>query len=92
MFRPNCGFYSVRISGFRGETRFVQKRSQAVLQFEKENIRRNSPAERQEKRIKDRELYYGKIMPFLYARFFGILGFLRKLIAVPVSFFRPMML
>ena len=69
-----------------------KKRSQAVLQFEKENIRRNSPAERQEKRIKDRELYYGKIMPFLYARFFGILGFFRKLIAVPVSFFRPMML
>lgn len=69
-----------------------KKRSQAVLNFEKENIKRNSPAERQEKRIKDRELYYGKIMPFLYARFFGILGFFRKLIAVPVSFFRPMML
>ena len=69
-----------------------KKRSQAVLQFEKENIRRNSPAERQEKRIKDRELYYGKIMPFLYARFFGVLGFFRKMIAVPVSFFRPMML
>ena len=69
-----------------------KKRSQAVLQFEKENIRRNSPAERQEKRIKDREMYYGKIIPFLYARFFGILGFFRKMIAVPVSFFRPMVL
>lgn len=69
-----------------------KKRSQAVLQFEKENIRRNSPLERQEKRIKDREMYYGKIMPFLYARFYGILGFFRKLIAVPVSFFRPMVL
>ena len=69
-----------------------KKRSQAVLQFEKENIIRNSPAERQEKRIKDREMYYGKIIPFLYARFFGVLGFVRKLIAVPVSFFRPMVL
>ena len=69
-----------------------KKRSQAVLQFEKKNIRRNSPLERQEKRIKDREMYYGKIMPFLYARFFGVLGFFRKMIAVPVSFFRPMML
>ena len=69
-----------------------KKRSQAVLQFERENIRRNSPAERQKKRIKDREMYYGKIMPFLYARFFGVLGFFRKMIAVPVSFFRPMML
>lgn len=69
-----------------------KKRSQEVLNFERENIRRNSPAERQEKRIKDREMYYGKIIPFLYARFFGILGFVRKLIAVPVSFFRPMVL
>ena len=69
-----------------------KKRSQEVLSFERENIRRNSPAERQEKRIKDREMYYGKIMPFLYARFFGVLGFVRKLIAVPVSFFRPMVL
>ena len=69
-----------------------KKRSKAVLQFEKENIRRNSPAERQEKRFKDREMYYGKIIPFLYARFFGVFGFVRKLIAVPVSFFRPMML
>lgn len=69
-----------------------KKRSQAVLNFEKDNIRRNSPLEKQDKRIKDRELYYGKIMPFLYARFFGILGFFRKMIAVPVSFFRPMML
>lgn len=69
-----------------------KKRSQEVLSFERENIRRNSPAERQEKRIKDREMYYGKIIPFLYARFFGILGFFRKMIAVPVSFFRPMML
>lgn len=69
-----------------------KKRSQEVLSFERENIRRNSPAERQEKRIKDREMYYGKIVPFLYARFFGVLGFVRKLIAVPVSFFRPMVL
>lgn len=69
-----------------------KKRSQEVLNFERENIRRNSPAERQEKRIKDREMYYGKIIPFLYARFFGVLGFVRKLIAVPVSFFRPMVL
>lgn len=69
-----------------------KKRSQEVLSFERENIRRNSPAERQEKRIKDREMYYGKIIPFLYARFFGILGFFRKMIAVPVSFFRPMVL
>lgn len=69
-----------------------KSRAQAVFEFEKENIRKYSPTERQEKRIKDRVLYYGKIMPFLYARFFGLLGAMRKLIALPISFFRPMIL
>jgi len=63
-----------------------------VLDFERENIRRNSPKERQDKRIKDRELYYGKLMPFVYARFFGLLGLFRKLLANTISIFCPMML
>ena len=45
-----------------------KKHARFVLDFERENIRRNSPKERQDKRIKDRELYYGKLMPFVYAR------------------------
>lgn len=67
-----------------------RKRAKFVLDFEKENIRRNSPQERREKRIKDRELYYGKLMPFTYARFFGILGFFRKIVAGAIGIFRPM--
>lgn len=66
-----------------------RKRAKAVLEYERENIRRNSPPERQDKRIKDRELYYGKLMPFLYARFFGILGLLRKMAVSGVGLFRP---
>lgn len=68
-----------------------KKRAKAVLDFEKENIRQYSPPDRQEKRIKDRELYYGKIMPFIYARFFGIFGCIRKLIVNVVGLFRPTM-
>lgn len=67
-----------------------KKRAKFVLEFEKDNIRRNSPEERQEKRIKDRELYYGKVMPFLYARFLGILGFIRIVLAKSIGLFRPM--
>lgn len=67
-----------------------KKRAKFVLAFEKDNIRRNSPEERQEKRIKDRELYYGKVMPFLYARFFGIIGFIRVILAKCIGLFRPM--
>ena len=71
---------------------WYRKHAQFVLEFERENIRRNSPKERQAKRIKDRELYYGTLMPFVYARFFGILGLFRKLLANIISIFRPMML
>ena len=69
-----------------------RKRARFVLDFERGNIERNSPKERQAKRIKDRELYYGIVMPFFYARFFGILGLFRKLLANVISIFRPMML
>ena len=56
-------------------------RAKFVLDFERGNVRRNSPKERQEKRIKDRELYYG--------RFFRILGLLRSVLAKAIGLFRP---
>lgn len=65
-------------------------RAKAILEFETDNIKRNSPPERQEKRIKDRQMYYGKLMPFLYRRFFGALGLVRKTITGTVGLFRPM--
>lgn len=66
-----------------------RQRAKFVLDFEKGNIRRNSPQERQRKRIRDREMYYGKVMPFLYARFFGILGLFRVLLTKIIGLFRP---
>jgi len=69
-----------------------RKRAKFVLDFETGNIRRNSPEDRQEKRIKDRKLYYGILMPFVYARFCGLLGLFRMLLANIISIFRPMML
>ncbi len=67
-----------------------RSRAKKVLAFERENIKRNSPADRQAKRIKNSEIYYGSMMPFLYARFFGLLGLFRKILTVSVSLFRPM--
>ncbi len=67
-----------------------RKRAKFVLEFEKGNIQRNTPIERQEKRIKDRMVYYGKLIPFIYTRFFGLLGLLRVLITQSVGLFRPM--
>ncbi|SFK57155.1 nitroreductase family protein [Proteiniphilum acetatigenes] len=65
-----------------------RKRAKSVLDFERGNIRRNSPKERQTKRIKDRELYYGKIVSLLYARFFGLLGMFRVLLTKGIGIFR----
>jgi nitroreductase len=67
-----------------------RKRAKKVLEFERGNIARNSPAERQQKRIRDREIYYGKGMPFIYSRFLGLLGIFRKAIGWSVGLFRPM--
>lgn len=67
-----------------------KKRAKANIDFEIENILRNSPEERQIYRIKDRKTYYGQLMPFLYARFFGLLGLIRKLLVTIVGIFRPM--
>lgn len=67
-----------------------RKRAKQVLQADRENIQRNSPADRQAARIKRSEVYYGKLMPFIYARFFGLLGLFRKLLTESISLFRPM--
>jgi len=67
-----------------------RQRAKGVFEFEKVNIARYSPLDRQEKRTKDQKLYYSKVMPFMYAQFFGLLGFLRKAIAYAVHPFRTM--
>lgn len=67
-----------------------RKRSKAILEFEKGNVAKYSPPERQESRWKNRQLYYGRLMPFIYSRFFGLLGIFRKILSTSISLFRPM--
>lgn len=66
-----------------------KKRAAAVLEREIENVKKNSPKERLEKRLKDRKEYYGRTMPFLYAYFFGLLGLVRKIIVSVMGLSRP---
>ena len=61
-----------------------------VMALEAENIRRTSPPEKQEKRLAANRGYYGKLLPFVYARCFGLLGCLRKTLFGAISLFRPM--
>ena len=65
-----------------------RRRAKQLFGLESQNILKNSPVERQEKRIKDRKLYYGTVMPFLYSRFLGILGIFRKILVNIIGLFR----
>ena len=60
-----------------------------MLELETQNVLKNSPEIKQDKRTKRWKLYYGKVMPFLYVRFFGIIGFIRKFLVNIVGVFRP---
>jgi len=65
-----------------------QKRAKKMMELETQNVLKNSPEQKQEKRIKTWKMYYGKVMPFLYARFGGILGIVRKILVNIVGIFR----
>lgn len=64
-------------------------RRKKMVNLESENVKLNTPQDKQAKRIERWEMYYGKVIPFLYARFFGVLGFIRKLLVTIVGLFRP---
>jgi len=66
-----------------------RKRSKSVLNFERGNIKRNSPNEKQAKRIKKKEFHHQKILLLLYSRFFGLSGLFRVLLSKTIGLFRP---
>jgi len=64
------------------------RRAKKMIELETQNVLKNAPQEKQEKRIKRWKMYYGKVMPFLYSRFLGILGIVRVIIVNLIGFFR----
>lgn len=66
-----------------------RKRAKKLIELESLNVLKNSPVEKQEKRVKTWKLYYGYVMPFLYSRFLGIFGIFRKILVSIVGLFRP---
>ena len=65
-----------------------RKRAKKMIELETQNVLRNSPKEKHDKRIKSWNMYYGYVMPFLYVRFLGILGIVRKIIVNIIGIFR----
>ncbi len=66
-----------------------RKRAKAMRVLETQNVLKNSPTLKQGKRIKNWKMYYGTIIPVLYTRFFGVFGFIRKIMVNIVGLFRP---
>lgn len=66
-----------------------RKRAKKMIELETQNVLKNSLEEKQEKRIKRWQLYYGKVMPFLYSHFMGIPGIVRKALVNIIGLFRP---
>lgn len=66
-----------------------RKRAKRMVELESLNVLNNSPVEKQEKRVKTWKVYYGFVIPFLYSRFLGIFGLIRKILVSIVGLFRP---
>lgn len=66
------------------------KRRKVMMRLETENVLKNSPEHKKDARVKRWALYYGKVIPFLYGRFFRVLGLFRKFFVHSVGLFRPM--
>ena len=66
-----------------------KERAQANLKFIDKNFGANNPKKEQSSREKTARNYYGKIIPFAYADFLGILGFLKFIMVTVIGFFKP---
>ena len=66
-----------------------RKRAKEMTILETQNVLKNSPQLKQEKRIKSWKMFYSKIMPFLYLSFLGLFGIIRLIIVNIVGLFRP---
>ena len=59
------------------------------LKFIDKNFGANNPKAEQTSREKVGRNYYGKIIPFAYTDFLGILGFFKYLMILIIGFFKP---
>lgn len=66
-----------------------RQRAKENLDFLRENVRQTSPQDRWQHRTERYEKYYGKLIPFLYSRSWGLLGLVRKALSSIIGLFRP---
>lgn len=66
-----------------------RQRAKSNLQFIDKNFGANTPKSEQSSREKVARNYYGKIIPFAYGDFLGILGFLKYIMVSIIGLFKP---
>ena len=66
-----------------------KQRAKSNLEFIDSNFGANNPKSSQSKREKTARGYYGKIIPFAYADFLGIFGFLKYILVTVIGLFKP---
>jgi len=66
-----------------------KRRAKANLKFMDSVFGKNNPKSEQSSREKVARNYYGKIIPFAYVDFFGILGWLKYILILITGIFRP---
>lgn len=69
---------------------YRKRRAEEGLAFQRESIRATYPEDKWEKYLKRQETYYKRIVPFLYGRFFGLMGLFRKVFVQLGGLFAPM--
>ncbi len=67
-----------------------RERAKANLQYMDKVFGKNNPKKEQSSREKVARNYYGKLIPFAYADFLGIVGWLKYIMILVMGLFKPM--
>lgn len=88
-FNQNAARTAQQLVIFVSRKDLWKKRAKANLSFLDTTFGANNPKEKQSSREKVARSYYGKIIPFAYADFFGILGLFKYLLILVIGLFKP---
>jgi len=88
-FNQNAAKTAQQLVVFVSRKDLWKKRAEANLSFMDTTFGANNPKSKQSNREKVARNYYGKIIPFAYADFFGILGFLKYILILIIGIFKP---
>jgi nitroreductase len=88
-FNQNAARTAQQLVVFVSRKDLWKKRAKANLSFLDTTFGANNPKSKQSSREKVARNYYGKIIPFAYADFFGTLGYFKFLLILVIGLFKP---